>query len=159
MIFRKEHGPANVATAIERKSRFTLLFRNNDRRSKPLMGRLIDLLSPLPQPARRSLTFACAASAWAASAWANWCRSTARSIAGSRTAGRPTCFWCSSTPAPSRPAEASTPTAGRSSSLGADSMPAWARRLASVIRSRLSKKAASRTPTSASGADWLATST
>ena len=71
MIFRKEHGPANVATAIERKSRFTLLFRNNDRRSKPLMGRLIDLLSPLPQPARRSLTFACAASAWA-----NWCRMT-----------------------------------------------------------------------------------
>lgn len=57
MIFRKEHGPANVATVVERKSRFTVLFRNNDRRSKPLMGRLIDVLSPLPQPARRSLTF------------------------------------------------------------------------------------------------------
>lgn len=57
MIFRKEHGPANVATLVERKSRFTVLFRNNDRRSKPLMGRLIDLLSPLPQPARQSLTF------------------------------------------------------------------------------------------------------
>ena len=57
MIFRKEHGPANVATVIERKSRFTVLFRNNDRRSKPLMGRLIDVLAPLPQPARRSLTF------------------------------------------------------------------------------------------------------
>ena len=40
MIFRKEHGPANVATVVERKSRFTVLFRNNDRRSKPLMGRL-----------------------------------------------------------------------------------------------------------------------
>jgi len=57
MIFRKEHGPANVATVVERKSRFTVLFRNNDRRSKPLMGRLIELLAPLPQPARRSLTF------------------------------------------------------------------------------------------------------
>lgn len=54
IIFRKEHGPANVATVIERKSRFTVLFRNNDRRSKPLMGRLIGVLSPLPQSARRS---------------------------------------------------------------------------------------------------------
>ncbi|TNC46254.1 IS30 family transposase [Rubellimicrobium rubrum] len=57
MIFRKEHGPANIATVVERKSRFTVLFRNNDRRSKSLMGRLIDLLSPLPQAARQSLTF------------------------------------------------------------------------------------------------------
>lgn len=57
MIFRKEHGPANVATVVERKSRFTVLFRNNDRRSKPLMGRLIEVLAPLPQIARRSLTF------------------------------------------------------------------------------------------------------
>lgn len=57
MIFRKEHGPANVATMVERKTRFTVLFRNNDRRSKPIMNRLIDLMSPLPQFARRSLTF------------------------------------------------------------------------------------------------------
>lgn len=39
MIFRREHGPANVATVIERKTRFTVLFRNNDRRSKPIMAR------------------------------------------------------------------------------------------------------------------------
>jgi transposase, IS30 family len=57
MIFKKELGPANVATVVERKSRFTVLLRNNDRRSKPLMNRLIAALSPLPQPARRSLTF------------------------------------------------------------------------------------------------------
>ena len=57
MIFRKVHGPANVATVVERKSRFTLLFRNNDRRSKPLRGRLIEVLAPLPRAARRSLTF------------------------------------------------------------------------------------------------------
>ena len=37
MIFRKEHGAANMATVVERKSRYTLLFRNNDRRSKPIM--------------------------------------------------------------------------------------------------------------------------
>jgi len=57
MIFRREHGSANVATLVERKSRYTILFRNNDRRSKPIMGRLIDELSPLPQAARRSITF------------------------------------------------------------------------------------------------------
>lgn len=57
MIFRREHGPANVATLIERKTRFTVLFRNNDRRSRPIMTRLINLMSPLPQAARRSLTF------------------------------------------------------------------------------------------------------
>lgn len=32
MIFRKEHGAANVATAVERTTRHTVLFRNNDRR-------------------------------------------------------------------------------------------------------------------------------
>ena len=57
MIFRKEHGPANVAAVVERISRHTVIFRNNDRRSKPLMDNLINLLSPLPRHARQSLTF------------------------------------------------------------------------------------------------------
>jgi IS30 family transposase len=57
MMFRKEHGAANVATAVERTTRYTVLFRNNDRRSKPIMGKLIDALLPLPAGARRSLTF------------------------------------------------------------------------------------------------------
>jgi IS30 family transposase len=57
MIFRKEHGAANIATVVERKSRYTLLFRNNDRRSKPIMNQLIRHLAPLPVQARQSLTF------------------------------------------------------------------------------------------------------
>lgn len=57
MIFRKEHGSANVATVVERKSRYTVLFRNNDRRSKPIMNQLIHHLAPLPAQARQSLTF------------------------------------------------------------------------------------------------------
>lgn len=57
MIFRKAHGPANVATVVERFSRYTVLFRNNDRRFRPIMNTLIDVLAPLPQPARQSLTF------------------------------------------------------------------------------------------------------
>lgn len=57
MIFRKELGPANVTTMVERKSRYVVLFRNNDRRSRPLMNRLVEVLAPLPQHARQSLTF------------------------------------------------------------------------------------------------------
>jgi len=57
MIFRKEHGAANIATVVERKSRYILLFRNNDRRSKPIMNQLIRHLAPLPAQARQSLTF------------------------------------------------------------------------------------------------------
>ena len=57
MIFRKEYGHANIATLVERKSRYTVLFRNNDRQSKPIMGRLINELSTLPYSARQSITF------------------------------------------------------------------------------------------------------
>ena len=57
MIFRKEHGAANITTVIERKTRYTVLFRDPDRRSRSIMARLIDLFSPLPASARRSLTF------------------------------------------------------------------------------------------------------
>lgn len=53
MMFRREHGAANVATAVERTTRTVVLFRNNDRRSKPIMGKLIDALAPLPAEARR----------------------------------------------------------------------------------------------------------
>ena len=42
---------------VERKTRYAVLFRNNDRSSKMLMNRLITLFSPLPVTARRSITF------------------------------------------------------------------------------------------------------
>lgn len=57
MIFERAQGDANVATLIERKTRYTVLLRNNDRKSRPLMDRLITSLSPLPLEARRSITF------------------------------------------------------------------------------------------------------
>ena len=57
MIFRKEHGKANVASLVERKTRYAVLFRNNDRSSPHLMNRLMNVLEPLPRPARRSITF------------------------------------------------------------------------------------------------------
>jgi IS30 family transposase len=57
MMFRKEFGTANVTSLVERVSRFTLLARNPDRQSKPVMEGVIAGLSPLPQQARRSITF------------------------------------------------------------------------------------------------------
>lgn len=57
MIFRRDHGAANVASLVERKTRYAVLFRNNDRSTKHFMDRLMHVLVPLPLPARRSITF------------------------------------------------------------------------------------------------------
>jgi IS30 family transposase len=47
MIFGKEQGSANIAMVVERESRYTVLLRNNDRRSKPIMNQLISHLASL----------------------------------------------------------------------------------------------------------------
>lgn len=57
MIFRREHGKANVASLVERKTRFAVLFRNNDRSSKHFMANLMNVMEPLPLIARQSITF------------------------------------------------------------------------------------------------------
>lgn len=57
MIFERATGKMNVASLVERKTRFAVLFRNNDRSSTHFMNRLMDVLEPLPQPARKSITF------------------------------------------------------------------------------------------------------
>lgn len=57
MIFQRSHGTANVATVVERKIRYIALYRNEDRRSRRVLGRLAGLLGPLPADARRSVTF------------------------------------------------------------------------------------------------------
>ena len=57
MIFHREHGKANVASLGERKTRFAVLFRNNDRSTKHLMDRLMIAIEPLPRYARKSITF------------------------------------------------------------------------------------------------------
>jgi IS30 family transposase len=57
MMFRKEHGKVNVTSLVERVSRFTVVTRNEDRRSKPIMEALINGLAPLPADARQSITF------------------------------------------------------------------------------------------------------
>ena len=57
MIFERAQGTMNVASLVERKTRFAVLFRNNDRSTTHLMNRLMGVMEPLPQPARRSITF------------------------------------------------------------------------------------------------------
>ena len=57
MIFERAQGKMNVASLVERKTRFAVLFRNNDRSTTHLMNRLMDVMEPLPQPARKSITF------------------------------------------------------------------------------------------------------
>jgi IS30 family transposase len=57
MMFRKEHGKVNVTSLVERVSRYTVVMRNEDRQSKPIMESLVKGLAPLPADARQSITF------------------------------------------------------------------------------------------------------
>ena len=57
MMFRKEHGKINVTSLVKRVSRYTVVMRNEDRQSKPIMEALIEGLAPLPADARQSITF------------------------------------------------------------------------------------------------------
>ena len=57
MMFRKGHGKVNVTSLVERVSRFTVVMRNEDRQSRPIMEMLIEGLAPLPAEARQSITF------------------------------------------------------------------------------------------------------
>jgi transposase, IS30 family len=54
LIFRKETGRANVTSLLERRSRFTFLLSNDDRRSSAVLA---GVLRPLPEDARRTITF------------------------------------------------------------------------------------------------------
>jgi len=57
LIFSRDHGKGNVTTLLERKSRYTLLLANADRRSSAVIGAVQTTLSDLPPAARRSVTF------------------------------------------------------------------------------------------------------
>lgn len=55
--FRHKFGPANVTTLVERLSRFLVVLRNPEKRTKPIMAQIAEALRPLPRAARRSVTF------------------------------------------------------------------------------------------------------
>jgi transposase, IS30 family len=57
MIFNREHGKANVTSMIERKSRYTILLKNEDRRPSPVMGKIKERLATLPGELTQTMTF------------------------------------------------------------------------------------------------------
>jgi len=57
LIFQKEVGKANVTSLVERKSRFTFLLANQDKRSAAVIAGIADALRALPGAARRTVTF------------------------------------------------------------------------------------------------------
>ena len=57
LIFRKEHGKANVTSLVERKSRFTFLLPNEDERSTAVIAGIAGALRGSPEDARRTVTF------------------------------------------------------------------------------------------------------
>ena len=57
MIFERTQGKMNLASLIERRTRFAVLFRSNDRSTTLLMNKLMSVMEPLPQTACKSITF------------------------------------------------------------------------------------------------------
>ncbi len=57
MIFSREHGSANITSLVERKSRYTLLLKNQSRHSEGVLSRIRDQLASLPRHSRQSITF------------------------------------------------------------------------------------------------------
>lgn len=57
MIFRRANGKANVTTLVERQSRYTLLLRNLNRQSAPLVSAISSTLQDLPKQACKTITF------------------------------------------------------------------------------------------------------
>lgn len=57
MLFKQALGQSNVTSLVERVSRFTVLLKNPNKRTKPVMGRIMKAVRDLPHLARKSITF------------------------------------------------------------------------------------------------------
>jgi IS30 family transposase len=57
LIFRREHGKANLTSVIERQTRYTILLPNPDRQSNALIGRIGQAWQGLPEGSCRTITF------------------------------------------------------------------------------------------------------
>ena len=56
-MFKQKLGQSNVTSLVERVSRFTVLLKNPDIRTKAVMGKIMKAIKDLPVSARRSITF------------------------------------------------------------------------------------------------------
>ena len=57
MLFKQKLGQSNVTSLVERVSRFTVILKNPNKRTKPVMGKIMSAIRDLPFVARRSITF------------------------------------------------------------------------------------------------------
>ena len=57
LIFRREHGKANLTSMIERQTRYTILLPNPNRQSNALIGRIGQAWQGLPEGSCRTITF------------------------------------------------------------------------------------------------------
>ena len=57
VLFKQRFGQSNVTSLVERVSRFTVLLKNPNKRTKPVMGKIMKAVRDLPYIARRSITF------------------------------------------------------------------------------------------------------
>jgi len=57
MLFKQKLGQTNVTSLVERVSRFTVILKNPNKRTTPVMGKIIKSIKDLPLVARRSITF------------------------------------------------------------------------------------------------------
>jgi IS30 family transposase len=57
MLFKQKLGQSNVTSLVERVSRFTVILKNPNKRTKPVMNKIIEAVKDLPYQARRSITF------------------------------------------------------------------------------------------------------
>lgn len=57
MLFKQKLGQSNVTSLVERVSRFTVILKNPNKRTKPVMGKIMDAIRDLPLAARKSITF------------------------------------------------------------------------------------------------------
>lgn len=57
MLFRQKLGQMNVTTLVERVSRFTVILKNPNKRTKLVMGKIMTAIKDLPLLARKSIIF------------------------------------------------------------------------------------------------------
>ncbi len=57
MLFKQKLGQTNVTSLVERVSRFTVILKNLNKRTQPVMGKIMDAIRDLPNLARKSITF------------------------------------------------------------------------------------------------------
>lgn len=57
MLFKQKLGQTNVTSLVERVSRYTVILKNQNKRTKPVMEKIMKAVKDLPLVARRSITF------------------------------------------------------------------------------------------------------